>query len=76
MTNYAEMIRSNIRAERARKRLDQADITAGMRTLGFANWHRGILGKIERGERRLLAEELLGLADVLDIPAERLISRS
>lgn len=45
-----------------------------MRALGFEKWHRGIMGKIERSERRLLAEELLGLAYALETSVEALLS--
>ena len=36
-----------------------------MRALGFTNWHRQTMGKVERGDRRLLAVEVMALARVL-----------
>ena len=65
-TAYGDVLAANVRATRSRKRLGQADVTARMRALGFDQWHRQTLGKIERGERRLTAEELLGLSGALD----------
>lgn len=59
---YGEVIAANIRATRARKRLLQADVVDRMRALGYTDWHRQTLGKVERGERRLTAEELPALA--------------
>jgi transcriptional regulator with XRE-family HTH domain len=60
--SYSDAVLENIRATRARKRLDQGDVVERMQNLGFANWHRPTLGKVERGERRLFATEILGLA--------------
>jgi transcriptional regulator with XRE-family HTH domain len=60
-----ETIIDNVRAYRARRRLDQADVVREMRALGYTNWHRQTMSKVERGERRLLAEEIVGLAKVL-----------
>ena len=60
-----EAIIDNVRAYRARRRLDQADVVMAMRALGYTNWHRQTMSKVERGERRLLAEEIIGLARVL-----------
>lgn len=60
--SYGDAILDNIRATRARKKLDQADVSERMRMLGFTSWHRQTLGKVERGERRLAASEVIGLA--------------
>ena len=65
--SYDETVAANIRAVRALRRLDQAVIVKRMRALGFTSWHRQTLGKVERGERRLLGpEEILGLAKALE----------
>lgn len=61
----AAQIMENIRAERARRDLDQGDVQERMRMLGYS-WHRPTVGKLERGERRLLAEEVAPLAVALD----------
>jgi transcriptional regulator with XRE-family HTH domain len=60
--SYGDAILENIRATRARKKLDQRDVSERMRNLGYTSWHRQTLGKVERGERRLAASEVIGLA--------------
>jgi transcriptional regulator with XRE-family HTH domain len=72
--SYADVIVRNIRAVRARKNLDQGRVVARMHVLGFTNWHRQTLGKIERGERRLFVEEMLGLAYALETSIEALMA--
>jgi hypothetical protein len=59
--SFADVIVANIRGIRARKALDQADVAERMRGLGYANWYAQTVGKVEKGERRLLASELVGL---------------
>ena len=73
-TSYAKVIVSNLRAVRNRKDLEQRDLVERMRQLGFTNWHRQTLSRIEQGQRKLLAEELLGLAYALDTSIEVLLS--
>lgn len=58
-------IAANIRAERARIGIDQETLVKRMRALGYDTWHRQTVGKVERGERRVLADELPGLARCL-----------
>jgi transcriptional regulator with XRE-family HTH domain len=65
-TSYSDVLLENLRAARARKQLDQADVSERMRALGYASWHRQTLGKVERDERRLTAAEVLGLALALE----------
>ena len=65
---------ANIRAARARKRLQQSDVVAGMRALGFSEWHRQTVSRVERGERRVLAEEICALATVLETSVAALMS--
>lgn len=62
---YDEVLGQNLRAARARARLDQAVVVDRMRALGYTTWHRQTMGKIERGDRRLLATEVMALAWVL-----------
>jgi transcriptional regulator with XRE-family HTH domain len=71
LSDYADAIMRNVRAERARKGLEQRDLVERMRALGCANWHRQTLSRVERGERRLVAEEVFALAIALQtsIPA-------
>src|SRR5262245_23223449 len=66
--SYSDVLTSNIRALRARKKFDQGDVVERMRNLGYENWHRPTLGRVERGERRLFAEELPGLVLALEAP--------
>jgi hypothetical protein len=54
--------------------LDQAVVSERMRALGYPSWHRQTLGKVERGERRLAASELLGLALALEVPIPVLLA--
>jgi transcriptional regulator with XRE-family HTH domain len=72
--SYSETLLENIRATRARKKLDQAVVSERMRKLGYESWHRQTLGKVERGERRLAAFELLGLAYALETNIPVLLS--
>jgi transcriptional regulator with XRE-family HTH domain len=72
-TSYADVVLRNIRAWRARQKLGQADVVERMRALGFTNWHRQTLSRIEQGERRITVEEILGLAYALDVTVRRLL---
>jgi len=71
-----EMLAANLRAARARVGLDQAVVVERMRALGFASWHRQTMGKVERGERRLMAEEVIALTHVLETTLYGLMSPS
>jgi transcriptional regulator with XRE-family HTH domain len=71
---YAEILVKNIGAARKRADLDQADVVERMRDLGFKTWHRQTMGKVERGERRVSAEEVLGLAACLGTTVQHLMS--
>jgi transcriptional regulator with XRE-family HTH domain len=62
--SFSDVIVRNIRTLRARQKLDQDDVVQGMRKLGFTNWHRQTMSKIELGKRRVTLEEVLGLAVV------------
>ena len=64
--SFSDVIVRNIRTLRARKGLDQGDVVEAMRKLGFSNWHRQTMSKIELGQRRVALEELLGLAVVFN----------
>lgn len=76
MTNHSEMIVSNIRAERARSGMRQEDVVTAMHALGYTTWHRQTLGKIERGERRVLADELFSLAEIMGVPVIKLFGQT
>jgi hypothetical protein len=71
---YADVMARNIVAARSRARLGQADVAARMQNLGFGNWYAQTVGKTEKGERRLLAHELAGLAFALETSVARLMA--
>jgi len=62
---------AGIRAQRARLGLLQSDISKRMNDLGFS-WYSQTVGLLERGQRPLLAEELIALAVALDCTPEAL----
>ena len=55
------MMRGNIRAQRARTGLTQAELATRMNMLGYA-WYKQTVGLVERNQRPLLADELSALA--------------
>jgi transcriptional regulator with XRE-family HTH domain len=65
-TPYADVLARNVRAARARGRIGQETVAARMSALGFGAWVRQTVTKVERGQRRLTAEEMLGLSIALD----------
>ena len=71
--SYADLVVGNIRAERNRRKLDQADVVERMRELGFTSWHRQTMSRIEKGDRRIFPEELLGLSLALEVPMATLL---
>lgn len=60
-TNYQKVLASNIRAERGRAGISQQELARRMRVLGFDAWLHQTVGNVERGKRRVTAEEMLGL---------------
>lgn len=58
---YGAVLSRNVVAARARARLKQSEVADRMRALGFS-WHPQTVGEVERGTRRLMAEEILGIA--------------
>lgn len=65
-------IAANVRAERARSRMSQQAVADAMQQRGFAYWHQQTTGATERGERRVTADELTVLAEVLGTAPETL----
>lgn len=59
------MIRQNVRAQRARLRLTQAQVAQRMNQLGYG-WYAQTTGLVERNQRPLLADELAALALALE----------
>lgn len=68
---YGEVLAANFRAARARAGLGQELVAARMRALGYSEWRYQTVGAVERGKRRLTAEEIMPLCQVLgtNIPA-------
>jgi transcriptional regulator with XRE-family HTH domain len=66
-TTYGEVLARNIRAARSRADLSQEDLAERMQHLGYSAWLYQTVGNVERGKRRVTAEELLGLALCLEV---------
>lgn len=62
---YGEILARNIRAARARIGIGQENVAVRMRALGYDAWVRQTVSKSERGDRRMLAEEVFALAYAL-----------
>lgn len=62
---YGAVLAANVRAARARASLGQETVAARMRALGYAEWRYQTVGVVEKGKRRLGAEEVLALAEAL-----------
>ena len=71
---YREIIAANLRAYRARRNFGQDHVVQEMRALGFRHWRRQTLSRVEKCERRVLAEEIIGLAKVLETFPAHLLS--
>jgi transcriptional regulator with XRE-family HTH domain len=71
-----ETIASNLRAYRARRRISQRDVAQQMQALGFTAWQGPTVSLAENGQRRVTAEELMGLARVLETFPAHLLSTS
>ena len=67
-TPVAQVIAENIRGQRVRMGLKQWDVAKRMQALGF-KWRYQTLSQVERGERSLGADELLGLTVALKTTA-------
>lgn len=63
---------ANLRAERARSAVGQAEVSRAMAAVGF-DWHRQTVSQSETGRRRLLAAEVPALAAVLGTTTARLM---
>ena len=61
-TTYGEVLARNIRAARSRADLSQQDLAARMQRLGYTAWLYQTVGNVERGKRRVTAEEVFALA--------------
>jgi transcriptional regulator with XRE-family HTH domain len=61
-----DAVAENVRALRARSRLKQGDVAERMRRFGFGKWSRATVSEVERGNRGVLADELVALAVVFE----------
>jgi transcriptional regulator with XRE-family HTH domain len=68
-----QMLAGNIGAAMGRTRLTQTDLAERMKQLGYEKWSRQTVAEIVSGNRRVLAEELFGLALCLDAAVDRLM---
>jgi transcriptional regulator with XRE-family HTH domain len=71
---YGEILARNIRAARSRVDIGQENVAVRMRALGYQAWIRQTVGATERGRRRPTAEEIAGLAFVLQTTIGRLMA--
>lgn len=74
MAAYGDTLARNIAAARTRNKLSQSALAERMQALGFSQWVPQTVSKSERNARRVLAEEVLGLAICLGTSMARLLS--
>jgi len=75
-TTYTDVLARNIRAARSRADLSQQTVAARMKVLGFDAWLYQTVGNVEKGRRRVTAEEIFGLAWALQTTIPALMSAS
>ncbi|HUK72225.1 MAG TPA: helix-turn-helix transcriptional regulator [Streptosporangiaceae bacterium] len=75
-TTFAAVLAKNLRAARARAGISQQVFAARMRALGYDQWLYQTVGNIERGKRRISADELLGCAVAAETTLHALLSPS
>jgi transcriptional regulator with XRE-family HTH domain len=75
-STYDKVLASNIRAARGRADISQAACAMRMRALGFTQIHGATIGAIERADRRVIAEEIAGLALCLGTTPSQLVRPS
>jgi transcriptional regulator with XRE-family HTH domain len=73
MAAYDEVLARNARAYRSRKGIGQERLASRMRALGYTAFLRQTVSQVEKGERRLSASEVLGLALALDVTMRQLL---
>lgn len=71
---YRVILGRNISGDRGRLQLSQTAVATRMRELGFDDWHQQTVASIEKGKRRVTAEEVLGLVEALETTLVRLLS--
>lgn len=73
---YGGVLARNVKNARVAAGLGQDLLAARMRSLGFSEWRYQTVGNVERGKRRLVVEEMLGLALALETTLQHLIDPS
>ena len=73
-TTYSEVLARNIRAARSRADMSQQTLAARMRAAGLNAWLHQTVGNVEKGKRRVTAEEILVLAYALGTTVQRLMT--
>ena len=71
---YRLILGRNISAERGRLQASQTAIGERMAKLGFDDWRQQTVASVEKGKRRLTAEELLGLIEALETTLSSLLT--
>ena len=71
---YRLVLGRNISGARGRLQASQTAIAERMRNLGFDDWRQQTVAKVEKGTRRLAAEELLCLVEALETTLPALIA--
>ena len=64
---YTDALARNLRAARAIADIGQADVAARMNELGYPEWRRQTVARVEKGTRRITAEEAAALTVSLGI---------
>lgn len=72
-TTPGAILAGNIAAARVRRRLQQQDLADRMRALGW-KWVRQTVGEVEKNNRRVTPDELVGLAASLETTVQYLMS--
>jgi transcriptional regulator with XRE-family HTH domain len=63
---YSDVLARNIRAARSRLGVNQEVLASRMQSLGYSAWLRQTVANVEKGRRRVTAEEIFGLAYALE----------
>jgi 8-oxo-dGTP pyrophosphatase MutT (NUDIX family) len=71
---YKVILGRNISADRGRLQLSQTAVAARMQELGFEDWRQQTVAGVEKGRRRVTAEEVLGLVLALESTLPRLLA--
>jgi 8-oxo-dGTP diphosphatase len=70
---YRLILGRNISGARGRLQFSQTAVAERMVNLGFSDWRQQTLANVEKGKRRLTAEELIGLAEALETTLAALV---